>query len=187
MIHLLTFLLLFFSVNTKDEGTYTDLSEALKRPERVITLDLKKQKLKNVPSEVYTFPNLKVLILDKNKIEEFSDSLYLLTQLEELRFQKNKVTDIPSKIGQLKNLRVFDAGMNEIETVPTSLASCSQLEYLYLNDNYISELAPEFKNLTALKEVNMYGNSLNQEQANRIVDLFPKSVKVYASANCNCD
>ena len=45
---------------------YTSLEEALKNPEKVIKLELRRKKLKSFPMEILKFPNLQYLDLTKN-------------------------------------------------------------------------------------------------------------------------
>ncbi len=49
--------------------TYMDLSEALKEPDKVQTLDLSNQGLTEIPVEVFQLTNLTQLRLGNNRIE----------------------------------------------------------------------------------------------------------------------
>src|SRR4051812_46486990 len=49
---------------------FTSLEEALKHPEEVIKLELRKKKLKAFPPEIFQFTNLQYLDLSKNNITE---------------------------------------------------------------------------------------------------------------------
>src|SRR4051812_5836167 len=86
------------SLSLDTTTAFTSLEEALKQPENVIKLSLRRKKLKVFPPEIFKFPNLQYLDLSKNDIEE-----------------------LPSEIGNLKNLQTLIMSKNELTTVPAEI------------------------------------------------------------------
>ena len=86
------------SVTLSKQPLFTNLSMAIKNPDKVYRLDLHKTKLKEIPKEIFT-----------------------LTNLQELNLSKNKLTTIPKDIGKLKNLQVLNLSANDIDTVPPEI------------------------------------------------------------------
>lgn len=126
------------------------------------------------------------LRLNDNKLEgTITDSLRLLSRLEELNLRKNRLAGkIPSELGQLTNLVRFDLSGNrltgEIPTtlgtlakltymdlsenllegaIPTTLTSLSKLKTLLLNDNTFSAL-PNFTSISTLERLGVENNRL---------------------------
>lgn len=170
-----------------DGKIYTDLNEALKEPEKVIFLDLSKNKLKEIPEEVFTLTNLQYLVLKKNKIRE-----------------------IPAEIAALTKLRVLDMSRNLIEEIPPAIGSCIELRTIILNQNRIHTMCAEIGNLKNLKSLDLWGNEIDElpaeigklqenldyldlrviymsfEKQQAIIDLLPET-DIYFSNGCSCN
>lgn len=170
-----------------DGEIYTDLNEALKEPEKVIFLDLSKNKLKEIPEEVFTLTNLQYLVLKKNKIRE-----------------------IPAEIAALTKLRVLDMSRNLIEEIPPAIGSCIELRTIILNQNRINTMCAEIGNLKNLKSLDLWGNEIDElpaeigklqenldyldlrviymsfEKQQAIIDLLPET-DIYFSNGCSCN
>ena len=65
---LLLFLTLSSVLIAQEDHVYKDLISALKNPQQVYHLKLRRKSLTQFPQELSSFPNLKVLDLSKNKI-----------------------------------------------------------------------------------------------------------------------
>lgn len=170
-----------------DGKQYTDLNEALKEPEKVIFLDLSRQKLREVPVGVFELTNLEYLVL-----------------------KKNKLTEIPADIAKLKKLRVLDMSRNKIEAIPPAIGELTELRTLILNQNYIATMCSEISNLKNLKVLDLWGNELDElppeisklqetleyldlrviymsfEKQQIIIDLLPET-DIYFSNGCSCN
>jgi Leucine-rich repeat (LRR) protein len=126
------------------------------------------------------------LRLNDNKLEgTITDSLRLLSRLEELNLRKNRLSSkIPTELGQLTNLVRFDLSGNRLTseipttlgtlakltymdlsenllegTIPTTLTSLSKLKTLLLNDNAFSAM-PNFTSITTLERLGVENNRL---------------------------
>lgn len=154
-------LLFFFSLNVQSQNKcYKNLDSALVNKDCVECLDLSKDRLKEIPSEIYEFKNLKTLILSKNKIKHISDSLSTLT-----------------------NLHYLDLSSNYIESLPASLATL-HIDTLIMWDNPIYEFPNELSKWD-LKYLDLRAIQMNKEEQKNIKALFP-SARVRMDHPCNC-
>ena len=166
---------------------YTDLALAMKEPEKVIKLVLRKQKLKAFPKEIWNFPNLQYLDLSKNQITEFPDSLYLLKNLQVLHLSKNKIESLPRELGDLTNLVLLDINQNELTMLPPQIGKLKKLKYLDLWSNNISTFPEELKEIQDnLKTLDLRVILINYDSQDRIRKLLPKTT-IYFSPPCNCN
>ena len=166
---------------------YRDLEEALKTPDQVFHLSLKKKKLMAFPVELISLKNLKTLDLSKNKLLEIPALIGELTALEELNLTGNKLITLPSEIGKLTQLKTLHVGMNELEYLPTEIGLLAQLEILDIWNNNLEALPVSVSDLTQLKSVDMRVIQLNQDEKRSIRELFPESVEIRFSNSCDCD
>ena len=102
----------------KNLPTYSSLEEALKEPDKVIKLSLKKQKLTELPEEVLKFKNLQSLSLRNNKLTAFPRELKQLQYLQELDLSRNKMDTIYPEIGELTQLYYLNMNNNELSVLP---------------------------------------------------------------------
>lgn len=175
------------SATLAQEPEYTDLSEALLTPDKVYRLNLKKQKLKEIPKDVYKLKNL-----------------------QELNVSKNKLKNLPKDLDTLKNLEIINASANDIDTLYAEIGNCTQLKTLILNQNVIAHLPSTIANLTNLYFLDMWGNEITEfpteisklkntlkivdlrvinihdDQQEEIVKLLPDT-KFFFSMSCNCN
>ena len=100
-IYYLIISLLLTTTLIAQKPCYKTLEEALKQKDCVKCLDLSKQRLKEIPSEVYQFPNLEKLILTKNKIKHLSDTLSTLPHLHYIDLGSNYIDQMPLALSTL--------------------------------------------------------------------------------------
>lgn len=166
---------------------YTDLAAAMKEPEKVVKLVLRRQKLKAFPKEIWSFPNLQYLDLSKNQITEFPDSLGQLKNLQVLHLSKNKIESLPRELGDLVNLVILDINQNELVMLPPQIGKLKKLQYLDLWSNNISTFPEELKEIQDnLKVLDLRVILINYDQQDRIRKLLPKTT-IYFSPPCHCN
>jgi Leucine-rich repeat (LRR) protein len=166
---------------------YTDLATALKEPEKVVKLVLRKQKYKEFPKEIWSFPNLQYLDLSKNQISEFPDSLGKLQNLQVLHLSKNKIEALPRELGDCKNLVILDINQNELTMLPPQIGKLKKLKYLDLWGNSIGIFPEELKDIADnLKLLDLRVILINYEAQDRIRKLLPHTT-IYMDAPCHCN
>lgn len=166
---------------------FTSIEEAMKNPEEVYKLTLRKNKLNEIPGEVFGLANLRILILSKNKIKELPLEIGNLVYLEELDLTGNKLEQLPAEIGQLKKLKRLRCGMNELEFLPDELGDMEQLELLDIWSNNIVDLPLTILDLQNLKTIDMRVIQLNTQEKAAIESILPEGVKIRFSNSCDCD
>jgi len=160
-------IIIFLSISTfsfaQKDGYYNNIDSANVYPNSVIILDLEKQKLKEVPTEVLNFQNLEKLILKRNYIKE-----------------------VPKEISYLKKLRYLDLSSNKLTELPKEL-SVLKLDTIIMWDNRIRIFPNEFKEMNeTLKYLDLRAIQMNKEEQNTIRSLFPKT-KIRLAHPCNCN
>ena len=174
------------SLSLDTTKTFTSLEEALKEPESVIKLSLRKMKLKTFPPEIFKFVNLQYLDLSKNNIEELPPEIESLKQLQVLIMSKNKLTTTHPNIGRLVNLKQLNLNQNSIVLFPPQIGDLENLEYLDLWSNEITELPDSMEKLKKLKVVDLRVIIMTEEKQKQIKEMFPATTIVYFTPNCNC-
>lgn len=188
--------LLFASLSAVSQDTqiladsqvvYTDLTRALQSPEKVYQLRLKKKKLKQIPSEVFTsFPNLSSLDLSHNLIDSIPASLGNLVNLKYLNLSHNKISLFPAELGSLAQLQKLVVNNNNIEALPSSIGNLQKLEYIDLWSNELGSIPEEIKNISGnLKTLDLRAILFDIDQQKKIRELLPKT-RIFFSPGCNC-
>ena len=164
---------------------YTNLEEALKNPEKVIKLELRKCKLKSFPMEILKFTNLQYLDLSKNSIKEIPVEISQLKNLQYFAISKNNLQEFPPQIGDLTNLFYLNANQNELTSIPPAIGQLVKLKNIDLWSNDIDSFPEELKNLKSLLVLDLRVILIPDAEQNRIQGLIPNA-KVYFSPYCKC-
>ncbi|MFZ6050859.1 leucine-rich repeat domain-containing protein [Halocola ammonii] len=165
---------------------YTSLQEAMKNPAYVYRLDLTRERLREVPSEIYLFTNLNELILDRNKLKVLPDSLNTLRNLQILSAERNKLDTINPAICNLPNLRVLKLGDNYIGGIPDEISNLRQLRVLSLWSNVIAYYPISLAKLKNLERLDLLANQMTESEQRRVLSLVGPSVRVDMSQPCDC-
>lgn len=166
---------------------FTSLKEALKQPDKVVKLVLRKQKLDSFPEAIYQFKNLQYLDLSRNNIREIPDSISRLKNLQVLHLSRNKIEYIPRTIGDLSELRILNINQNELYVIPPQIGRLKKLQVLDLWSNNITVFPDELKDISGnLKVLDLRTILINRETQDRIKAMLP-STKVYFSPPCKCN
>ena len=166
---------------------FTSLKEALKQPDKVVKLVLRKQKLDSFPEAIYQFKNLQYLDLSRNNIREIPDSISRLKNLQVLHLSRNNIEYIPRTIGDLSELRILNINQNELYVIPPQIGRLKKLQVLDLWSNNITVFPDELKDISGnLKVLDLRTILINRETQDRIKAMLP-STKVYFSPPCKCN
>jgi len=164
---------------------FTSLTEAMKHPEEVIKLVLRKQKLKQFPPEIVKFKNLQYLDLSKNYIKELPPDIDTLQALQVLILSKNSIVTLPREIGKLRNLRILNINQNELIDLPDQIGELVNLEYLDLWSNNIAVFPEQMAGLEKLKVLDLRVIMIDDDVQKHIKSLLPNT-SIQFSPGCRC-
>ncbi|MEG4285454.1 COR domain-containing protein [Microcoleus sp. A006_D1] len=149
--------------------------EALRRihraaEEKLTELDLAGLELEELPPEIGKCTQLETLVLGKldqekgewvgNKLTEFPDVVFQLTNLKILSIVDNQITVIPEAISQLSNLTQLDLDSNQITVIPDAIGQLSNLTGLVLSRNQITVIPDAIGQLSNLTELFLHHNQI---------------------------
>lgn len=163
------------------------LEQALKKdPLTVYKLNLKKQKLTDLPEEIAQFKNLQSLNISKNKFSHFPMLIFKFPYLQKLDVSDNKISTIPAEIGTLVHLKKFSAYETEISTLPPEIGKLKELSVLDIWGTNVASFPDEIEQLKeTLKEIDMRVIMMSNAEHQKIKDLLPLT-KIHFSKSCNC-
>ena len=100
-------------------------------------------------AQLKSFPSLKELALNNNKLTSLSAEIGQLTSLEILNLVGNELTSLPAEIGQLTSLQWLYLGGNQLTSVPAEIGQLTSLRRLYLDANQLTSLPAAIRELRA--------------------------------------
>ncbi len=168
-------------------GKYNSIEEALKAPEKVVILDLSKQKLSEVPDEIILFTNLQQLNLSNNKLLELPNFITKLPKLSYLNISANKLSSLPQNIGNLNQLSSIDFSKNKISSIPNSFFQLENIEIINCYSNPSLYFEPnKFKNISKqIKYINILNTKVGNEYCQELTQILEKA-KIKCSKKCKC-
>jgi Leucine-rich repeat (LRR) protein len=165
--------------------SFTSISEAMKEPDKVVKLELRKRKLKEFPKEIFLFKNLQYLDLSKNSLTEIPAEIAELKSLQILILSKNDIETLPKEIGDLKMLQYLNVNQNELSSLPPQIGSLINLKNMDLWSNNVDKFPSELRNLKNLLVLDLRVILIPDAEQERVQALLPKT-KVYFSPYCKC-
>ena len=127
----------------------------------LITLNLSRSGMNELPAEIGELTNLTTLDLSGNELTELPAEIGELTNLTTLDLSRNELTELPAEIGELTNLTMLDLSGNELTELPAEMGELTNLIGLYLSRNQLSALPAEISQLTNLTGLDLGGNQLS--------------------------
>ncbi|MGZ3862029.1 MAG: leucine-rich repeat domain-containing protein [Bacteroidia bacterium] len=173
------------SMQLEETYSYIDLEEAIKHPEMVVRLELRKKKLKEFPKEIFMFKNLQYLDLSRNQITELPDSIYKLTQLQYLDISRNKLSSFPKEIGRVSNLVYLHANNNDLLGLPPQIGNLERLRIIDLWSNDLSDFPESLGRLKELTVLDIRAIMINVDTIRQLKKWMP-NVDIKYDPPCNC-
>jgi Leucine-rich repeat (LRR) protein len=164
---------------------FTNLKKALASPDSVVRLKLRRKGFKEIPPEVFQFPNLQELDLGSNKITQLPTNIAQLKNLKILRLNRNKIQVVGKELGELTDLIYLDLGRNQIQALPFEIGKLKKLEFLQIWGNEITMLPESINDLSALKWLDMRAILLTDSEREELLEQLPQT-EVLISPGCNC-
>ncbi|MFX1571576.1 MAG: leucine-rich repeat domain-containing protein [Promethearchaeota archaeon] len=150
----------FISNNNFGWKILKTLSESIRVINKLTKLELRGNRLGNLPNSIFSLPFLKFLDMSHNNLEKLSDRFDALKSLEYLNLRYNNLTEIPNSVGSLENLKTLDLKHNRLTTLPISFGDLISLESLNLHGNQFTTIPSIIEKLTSLKKLKVGLNHL---------------------------
>jgi len=159
--------------------------EAHHSGEIVEILNLKKQKLKNIPEEIQVFTELIELRINKNRIEILPDWFGELTHLEIFSAERNRLSEFPIVLLELENLRELYLGDNFITGIPIDIDALKNLEWLGLWSNLLRRFPSSLSDMPKLTTLDILYNDMTFSEQTWLLEFLPH-INVEMSEPCHC-
>jgi len=117
-------------------------------------------RITHIPAEVYSISGLNILNLGGNYIEEVPPGIHHLGNLKELILANNRLTAVQPDIYSLTQLQVLNLSWNDITTLEPGIGNMTKLAVLFLNGNKLKELPTEIGGAKSVKELYVAANLL---------------------------
>ncbi len=165
---------------------YTDFDEALMRPERVIRLDLTRDRLHALDARIVRFSALRELVLDRNKLTGLPPELRWVQTLERISISGNRLQAFPRVLLQIEGLREIDLSDNEIGGIPMDIDQIKSLEQLHLWGNVLARFPATLSDIPGLVKLDLLHNEMTAVEQEFLKTLLP-NVSIEFSDPCQCD
>jgi ankyrin repeat protein len=144
----------------KDSGlTSLPLSLLTDRWESVKVLDLRENQLTSIEvSPFIRLINMHTLDLRNNRIEELPSAIHILVRLHTLRLDHNCLVTLPHEIGEISTLELLAVSNNELACIPSSICRLRNLHTLIISENRIEYLPVEIGDLMHLRVLYTHKN-----------------------------
>ncbi|MHA1282463.1 MAG: leucine-rich repeat domain-containing protein [Promethearchaeota archaeon] len=130
--------------------------------EKLETLDLSGNLLKELPLTFKNLKSLKFLDLSGNNFKTFPNIITDLQSLQVLKFNYNYIEFIPNSIGRLKTLQHLNLSHNKLEDLPESIGELNSLITLDLSFNLLKKFPDFIFKLKSIKKVNLKNNKIDK-------------------------
>lgn len=146
-----------------------------------VVLDLSNTGLTKVTSDIYVKTSTTDLILSNNSIKSLPSEMGKMTNVLIFKIDHNILEgSLIGEIRQMSKLKQLDVSYNNMTGMPAEIGQLSKLEILNYSYNNISGLPNELSNLkNNLKEFNLTGNPLSQEQINNLKTSLPNTTIIF--------
>lgn len=115
-------------------------------------------------------PLLEVLLMDRNQVSVFCDSIQNLNRLRRLSCSQNQLNCLPDFIGRLTSLTELNLERNSICNFPIAMGTLTQLTNLVIEWDHISYIPDDIKSSTASQQIRYVGSFLSS-QATSVLDI----------------
>jgi len=169
--------------NALDSIAYS-MEEALENPLSIKVLDLRKQKLKELPNRFDRLVNIHTIYLDRNKLDSLPPSIVEAKGLKYLSLANNKFEKLPELICQFAYLETLDISNNYIPELPDCMSNLIHLKELLMVGADIGKIPTSMSEIQ-LELIDMRIIQMNEKEQQAIKDAYPEAV-IRFSKPCNC-
>ena len=168
---------------------YEDLESAIaarNQGERVLALDLSRQRLRTLPEGLQDLDDLTYLLLNKNRLQSLPSWLANMGSLEALVTDHNRFSEFPSVLMDMPQIAQLSLGENSLRGIPLDIDLIADLEVLSLWSNLLASFPASLGNLERLQILDLLHNEMTVEEQGMLTALLP-DVQLNFSEPCDCD
>ena len=154
-------------------------------PDSIFSISFAKEKLSELPIQLWKFKKLKALNLQRNRFETLPDSIEQLTEIEFLDISHNRFAVFPLPITRLYKLKVLKASSNKLNYISNNIENCEMLQDLDLYDNLIEDLGKGIYKLKELRSLDLRGVMYGTKFQAELKGSLP-NVKIKLDPPCKC-
>uniref|UniRef100_A0A914HYP4 Disease resistance R13L4/SHOC-2-like LRR domain-containing protein n=1 Tax=Globodera rostochiensis TaxID=31243 RepID=A0A914HYP4_GLORO len=138
------------------------VSAEIRRLRRLKMMDLRENKITELPATIAELQCLSILLLSSNQLKRIPDEIGQCVQLTQLDLQHNELESLPESIGSLVALKRLGIRYNHLLELPSTLAQCTLLDEFVVESNKLQALPDGILNaLPSLKSINLSRNQLS--------------------------
>lgn len=138
------------------------LSKALKNPDSVYKLNLRRKRMSSIPPEIGKLKNLEVLIISGSTVKFLPDEIEECKNLKSIIAHSSRLEEIPATIGNLKNLKTLKLGHCNLKSIPKEIGNIQGLWHLSIGGNNITSVPKEFSKLKNLTWLDISDNPIEE-------------------------
>eukprot|EP00058_Branchiostoma_floridae_P028537 XP_002614028.1 hypothetical protein BRAFLDRAFT_67388 [Branchiostoma floridae] len=135
-----------------------DLPDELRTLKNIRVLRLNRAGMTTVPPAVLELSQLEKLDLSGNKQIKLSDQLLGLTNLKVLRLSRTEMASVPEVVWKLTHLEELHLLSNPLQTLSVKVGQLSRIKRLDLSNCHLRTLPPEVGTLTQLERLKVANN-----------------------------
>lgn len=150
------------SISTNDLKEEFSLSEALKNPDSVYKLNLRRKRMSSIPPEIGKLKNLEVLIISGSTVKFLPDEIEECKNLKSIIANSSRLEEIPATLGNLKNLRTLKIDNCNLKSIPKEIGNIKSLWHLSIGGNKITSVPNELSNLKNLTWLDLSDNPIEE-------------------------
>lgn len=147
---------------TLNDVSLAELPKDLGSLTNLRVLEVRENLLKVLPNSIVQLNKLESLDAGSNVLEQLPEKFGQLQSLKELWLDANELIELPSDLGQLKRLQCLDVSENKLTSIPDEIGALESLTNFELSSNQIEEIPTSIGQLSQrLLILKINSNSLN--------------------------
>ncbi|MBN31425.1 MAG: hypothetical protein CL845_05455 [Crocinitomicaceae bacterium] len=178
------------SVDWQDATLYKSMERARaarRAGQPIYRIDLTKKRLRDFPSELAEWTELREVILDRNRLTRVDEDLSGWVFLEHFSAVSNKLEAFPASVTSWKALQEINLGDNVIDSIPLDIDQLVELRRLKLWSNVIAHYPTSLGDLPHLEDLDLQYNDMTLDEQELLKSWLPVSVFIKLSAPCRCE
>ena len=166
---------------------FTSLEDALREPDKVYRLTLKRlKKIDSLPEEIFLLKNLQELFVINSKLQTINKNINQLFYLQYLNVDKNRLVKLPDELTDLVHLKNLVICRNMIYKLPENIGIMTNLQEIIAWGNDLYSLPESIIVLAeSLQILDLRQISFRRSEIEKIESQLPKTKILYTNL-CDC-